>query len=236
MVERVPFAARHHGGQITVGIPFGERGQQVTRRGADLPAGGQPLPQGPAVDGGPGVQTEPVQQRVDQRRVVDRHHPEGVAGRVVDAAVAQVELVVPDLLRAAGAREHPVGDQPRSVRVTPGPALSGRPGRRRRGDRRRRQRRPGRAGSLGRQVLDHVVQPGGGRVLEVDVAVDPRHHPHRPQLLQPGVDQPAGLTEALVAAVPQGSTAYRVSSSRGALSAARASQNSSALSGISPSP
>ena len=58
------------------------------------------------------------------------------------------------------------------------------------------------AGFAGKGV-EHAVHPGLGRLVEIDVAIDPRVDPLCAEFLQPGVEILAGLAELIVKLIAQ---------------------------------
>ncbi|OEI67179.1 hypothetical protein Cus16_3185 [Curtobacterium sp. ER1/6] len=101
-VELLLVAVGDDGRELRRGRALHQVGDEVLRRRPDLPVHAQDVGQRPPVEQRGAVGTEVLEQPVDERRVVVRHDGEGVTGGVRDPGVAEVELEVPDLLRAAG--------------------------------------------------------------------------------------------------------------------------------------
>ena len=186
--------------EVAVRRPPGQLVEQVLRRRGDLHVAQQHLVQRAAGDVVLRVGAEALDERADQGRVVGGEHAQRVARRVGQVRVVEGELVVPDVLGRPRARQQPAHREHRRVRVLPGPLRLLL--RRRLGDRAGR----GRGGGGAVEVGEHgqgLGDPGGGRVVVVDVAVHPVDQAAGAELLEAGVDVLARLAEVVVPGVAE---------------------------------
>lgn len=203
-VERLLVAVPENVSQFVVSGPLLDLVEELVGRRGDFVAVHQQIAERAflAGDGGVGGNAEPRHQSVHEPRIVDRHHTQGVAGLVLETAVGERELVVPDLLRGPVTRQSPIDGQRGHIGVLAIPLRTLTRGLRVRrrdiGDR----RLPANALDC-RQQRQRFCHPCGSGVLVVDVAVDARSDAAGAELLEPGVDHLAGLTVPVVAGVAE---------------------------------
>ncbi len=191
-----------HVGEFLVARVLLDLLEEIDGRSGDLVVVGEQVLERVVVPLGDGraVETEPTEDRAYEFGVVDRHHVQRVARFVFETGIGERELVVPDLLgRVLPGQQH-VRRQHRRIGILAGP-LRLRPG----GCRRCR----GGGSAVAHDALDgrderqRLRDPRRGELLELDVAVHPRHDALRTELLEPHVDELARLAEPVVTGVAE---------------------------------
>ncbi|MNX58626.1 hypothetical protein D3C86_894760 [compost metagenome] len=141
--------------------------------------------------------SEVFQQRARQSRIVQGHDAKSITRLIVEPAFAETEFVVTNLLGRSGTGQAAIDAHLSRIGILAVPALLCRHSRF--GNIRHDSCRIATIDS--KRKWQGLADPCGGRILEVDIAVDTRLHPLAAKLLEPRIDELARLAETVITGV-----------------------------------